>query len=589
MNTSAASHDSTERLAPLAALPVGTRLQEFEVKSVIGEGGFGIVYLALDTLLGREVAIKEYLPVSHAARQADGTVVASSERQREAFEKARNSFVSEARMLARFKHSALVEILRFWEAKGTAYMVMPYYQGQSLHALIQEGFRIKDSATLEAFLAPLLDGLVQLHSVNCYHRDISSDNILMLENGSPILLDFGAARNLLVDVAQVATVILKPGFAPIEQYSEDSSNTTQGPWTDLYALSAVAYQAITGVMPTVSVARIIRDPLIPLSDMDLPGISSALRAAIDAGLRVVPHERPQSVQEFCKLMGTAAIDRRKPSTVLDGLSTQMPLANEQMQITQRIKTQQPATANPSPFVVEESPNRGLRVSVLLMVLILLALMLFAGWYWWLRDDALSSSLGEQNEPSVDNIVEETSFEDDATAETLIVDDPLDTPDTFSWTEDDAVGSESLWEDAPSIEPPPVELDEDETIEPLPPIDNTYQKIETPPVLPDNPVAPPKPPIKKPPTRQATDIPIKRDEPDIPALPQLATVYVCNSPAADIYINGELKSALSTYFKFQAEAGQQLMGEIRYASSAAYKFTIDLDPGMTYRVKDNCAN
>jgi len=301
------SHNSPQPLAPVNALPAGTRVQEFEIKAVIGEGGFGIVYRAWDTLLGREVAIKEYLPVSHATRRTDGHVIASSERQRDSFEKGLRCFVSEARMLARFKHPALVEILRFWEAQGTAYMVMPYYHGRSLHALIQEGFRLKTDAEVEAFLTPLLDGLAQLHRANCFHRDIAADNILMLENGQPLLLDFGAARSMLVDPSDATTVILKPGFAPIEQYSDDPQAAPQGAWTDVYALSAVTYQAVTGIMPTVSVARIIRDPLAPLAQSAPPGFSPVLLAAIDAGLRVMPDERPQSVQAFIDLMRAAPV------------------------------------------------------------------------------------------------------------------------------------------------------------------------------------------------------------------------------------------------------------------------------------------
>lgn len=295
---------------PVNALAAGARLQEFEIRSVIGEGGFGIVYLAFDTLLEREVAIKEYLPVSHATRSADGLVTASSTRRQETFEKGLRCFVSEARMLARFKHPALVEVLRFWEENGTAYMVMPYYRGRPLSQLIREGFRIGDTDTMLAFLSPLLDGLSILHAAHCYHRDISTDNILILDDGSPLLLDFGAARSILVDKSDVSTVILKPGFAPIEQYSEDRSVAPQGAWTDLYALSAVAYQVVTGVMPVVSVARIIRDPLTPLVNVAPEGLSRALRAAIDAGLCVKPDQRPQSVAAFLALIqeeGSAAV------------------------------------------------------------------------------------------------------------------------------------------------------------------------------------------------------------------------------------------------------------------------------------------
>lgn len=293
-------------VVPVNALPAGTRLQEFEVRSVIGEGGFGIVYRAFDTALEREVAIKEYLPVSHASRRGDGTVVASSERQRETFEKGLSCFVSEARMLARFKHRALVEILRFWEEKGTAYMVMPYYEGRPLSQLVQQGFRIQDTEAMLSFLSPLLDGLAMLHATDCYHRDISTDNILILEDGSPLLLDFGAARRILVDESEVLTIILKPGFAPIEQYSDDHELAPQGAWTDLYALAAVAYQLVTGSMPMVSVGRIIRDPLVPLAARAPKGLAPGLVAAIDAGLRVSPDQRPQSVQAFLDIIASDA-------------------------------------------------------------------------------------------------------------------------------------------------------------------------------------------------------------------------------------------------------------------------------------------
>lgn len=293
---------SRTMIKPVNALGAGARLQEYEIRSIIGEGGFGIVYLAFDTLLEREVAIKEYLPVSHASRGEDGMVKANSTRKLEAFDKGLRSFVSEARMLARFKHPALVEVLRFWEENGTAYMVMPYYRGQTLSQLIQDGRRLRDDNELRAFLSSLLKGLKLLHAADCYHRDISTDNILMLDSGGPLLLDFGAARSMLVSGPEMATVILKPGFAPIEQYSEDTSLAPQGPWTDLYALCAVAYQAITGTMPVVSVARIIRDPLVPLAELVPSGFSPSILAAIDKGLRVHPGERLQSIDELESLL-----------------------------------------------------------------------------------------------------------------------------------------------------------------------------------------------------------------------------------------------------------------------------------------------
>ena len=329
---------SRTMIKPVNALWTGARLQEYEIRSIIGEGGFGIVYLAFDTHLERDVAIKEYLPVSHASRAEDGVVRANSTRKLEAFDKGLRSFVSEARMLARFKHPALVEVLRFWEENGTAYMVMPYYRGQTLSQLIQGGRRLRDENELRAFLLPLLKGLSLLHAADCYHRDISSDNILMLEGNGPLLLDFGAARSMLMNGSDLATVILKPGFAPIEQYSEDTSLAPQGPWTDLYALCAVAYQAITGSMPIVSVARIIRDPLEPLTKLAPPGFSRFVLAALDKGLRVHPGERLQSVEEFESLLAartsgvltpaehSAAAAAPAPGTVLRAPAVEPPAA-----------------------------------------------------------------------------------------------------------------------------------------------------------------------------------------------------------------------------------------------------------------------
>ncbi|MFN3986967.1 MAG: protein kinase domain-containing protein [Rhodocyclaceae bacterium] len=293
-------------IAPVNGLRPGIRLQEYEIRAVIGEGGFGIVYLAFDTLLEREVAIKEYLPVSLATRRESGQVEVRTPSQRELFDKGLRSFVAEAQILAKFKHPALVEVLRFWEANGTAYMVMPYYRGRTLREIVQREGAMRDEAALLRILLPLLQGLARMHAVKCYHRDISSDNILLLESGEPVLLDFGAARSALMNQGDASTIILKPGFAPIEQYSGDEGASPQGPWTDLYALSAVAYQMITTEMPSVSVARMMRDPMKPLVGRDLPGFSRELLATIDAGLAVDPVDRPQSVAAFERLLTARA-------------------------------------------------------------------------------------------------------------------------------------------------------------------------------------------------------------------------------------------------------------------------------------------
>ena len=296
-------HEGSYKPVPANSLPMGTRMHEYEINAVIGEGGFGIVYLATDTHLGREVAIKEYLPISHAMRQDQYRVLARTPEQQILFDKGLKSFMAEARILAQFRNPNLVEVLRFWEGNGTAYIVMPYYKGKTLRDLLQKGYRVTDRVSLLNIVLPLLNGLEQVHAEGCYHRDISPDNIVILPDGSPLLLDFGAARHEIISQSDSSTVILKPGFAPIEQYGGQETSSQQGPWSDIYALSAVIYQLITGAMPPSSVARIMRDPLVPLaqqaSSFHFP---LTVLKAIDVGLQVQPQDRPQSIEAFRQLL-----------------------------------------------------------------------------------------------------------------------------------------------------------------------------------------------------------------------------------------------------------------------------------------------
>ncbi|HJT51344.1 MAG TPA: serine/threonine-protein kinase, partial [Nitrosospira sp.] len=221
------------------ALPVGTLLGEFEIIGLIGEGGFGIVYLAYDHSLQRKVALKEYMPSGLASRKS-GMTVAKSKQHLDTFQAGLRSFINEARLLAQFDHPSLVKVHRFWEANGTAYLVMPFYDGKTLKEALRQLEGPPDEHWLKQLLRQLLDALNVIHKENCFHRDISPDNILILKDGRPLLLDFGAARRVISDMTQNLTVILKPGYAPIEQYAEMKS-MKQGAWTDIYALAAVAY------------------------------------------------------------------------------------------------------------------------------------------------------------------------------------------------------------------------------------------------------------------------------------------------------------------------------------------------------------
>ena len=284
------------------ALPAGYKIHEFEIVQVVGEGGFGIVYLANDLQLQRTVALKEYMPASLATRGADHGISLRSERHRETFELGLRSFVNEARLLASFDHPSLVKVYRFWEQNGTAFMVMPYYEGPTLKALFKQSPHPPDEAWLKNLLKPLLDALQIIHNDHCYHRDIAPDNILLLGSQlKPLLLDFGAARRVIGDATQALTVILKPGYAPVEQYAEVPS-MKQGAWTDVYALCAVLYAAITGRAPTPSVGRLMKDEMVPVSESARGRYSAAFLAAIDRGLAVRPENRPQDIASLRALL-----------------------------------------------------------------------------------------------------------------------------------------------------------------------------------------------------------------------------------------------------------------------------------------------
>ncbi len=312
-------------------LPVGSRLAEFEVTRVIGQGGFGVVYEAWDHTLERVVAIKEYLPTSLSTRQNDGTVVPLSERHRETFDLGMRSFINEARLLAQFDHPSLLKVYRFWQEKGTTYMVMPFYRGETL----REALVSIPAGVDEGWLIRIMDGVTQalavMHSANCYHRDIAPDNIILLEgSGRPVVLDFGAARRVITDKTQAITVILKPGYAPIEQYAE-MPDMSQGAWTDVYALAAVMHVAVCGRAPPPSVARLLSDSYVPLAANEIlrKRYSPRLLEAIDAGLGVRPEQRPQSMAELRAALdlevghSIAPVPRTQPPSSSSGGRTSM--------------------------------------------------------------------------------------------------------------------------------------------------------------------------------------------------------------------------------------------------------------------------
>jgi hypothetical protein len=309
------------------ALAVGTYLGEFELQGVLGEGGFGIVYLAWDHSLQRRVALKEYMPSALASRGGGQTVSVKSERHRETFQAGLSSFVNEARLLAQFDHASLVKVYRFWEAHGTAYMVMPFYEGVTLKDTLKDLGGPPDEAWLTGLLAPLTEALEVIHAEQCYHRDIAPDNVILLKGTQrPLLLDFGAARRVIGDMTQALTVILKPGYAPVEQYAE-VPGMKQGPWTDVYALAALVYNAITGKTPPTSVGRLMSDNYQPLAEVARGRYSDHFLQAIDRALKVKPDERTPNIAALRADLGLDAAPPTSQRTVMPSAPAPQALAS----------------------------------------------------------------------------------------------------------------------------------------------------------------------------------------------------------------------------------------------------------------------
>ena len=311
--------DASQKAHPPRALPRGTRLGEFELRHVLGVGGFGIVYLAFDHALEREVAVKEYLPATLVDRAETLHVTLRSPSDADTFALGLKSFVNEARLLAHFDHPSLLKVLRFWEANGTAYMAMPVLRGHTVKEVRLDMTRPPDEAWMRALLGPLLGAIERLHAEGVFHRDIAPDNIQIEPDGRPVLLDFGAARRVISDKTQSLTAILKPAYAPIEQYAEAGS-VKQGPWTDLYALGATLHYLLLGRPPLPATARAVRDELPSLSSQAVPGCSVEFLNIIDWMLAPRPLDRPQSVVALLDVLaGRAPAPRRTAEPVAPGL------------------------------------------------------------------------------------------------------------------------------------------------------------------------------------------------------------------------------------------------------------------------------
>ena len=283
----------------LYCLRKGTRLiGRYTVEGVLGQGGFGITYLGMDELHKKKVAIKEFFPQGIVTRniEYEDTVTVTLVGEKENYDKGKERFLKEAQTMAMFsKDKGIVKALDFFEINNTAYIVMEYLEGVTLKQYLRENKRIAAEDLVE-LLVPLIEALDEIHSQGLIHRDISPDNIMVLPDGRIKLMDFGAARDYTEFGEKSLSIVLKPGYAPPEQYQ---TNGVQGPWTDIYALCATMYKCITGENPPDAIDRLVDDHLKKISAFGIT-VSPQIEEAIIKGMSVAAKDRYQNVGDFCE-------------------------------------------------------------------------------------------------------------------------------------------------------------------------------------------------------------------------------------------------------------------------------------------------
>ena len=283
----------------LHCLRKGTRLiGRYTIEKVLGQGGFGITYLGMDELHEKPVAIKEFFPQGIVTRNIEyqDTVTVTFVGEKDNYEKGKERFLKEARTMAKFsKDKGIVKALDFFEINNTAYIVMEYLEGVTLKQYLRENKRI-DAEDLVELLVPLIESLDEIHSQGLIHRDISPDNIMVLPDGRIKLMDFGAARDYTEFGEKSLSIVLKPGYAPPEQYQ---THGVQGPWTDIYALCATMYKCITGENPPDAIERVMDDHLKKISAFGIP-VLPQIEEAIIKGMSVAAKDRYQNVGDFCE-------------------------------------------------------------------------------------------------------------------------------------------------------------------------------------------------------------------------------------------------------------------------------------------------
>lgn len=302
----------------MTELPPDTRLRQYRILSTLGSGGFGITYLAEDEKLKKLFAIKEYFPEEFAVRSG-GAVKARSDKVDD-FIWGKERFMDEARTLARFSHPNIVGVAQIFEANRTAYMVLEYQDGLNFGKWLAAKGEPPTQAELDAIIGPIMDALETIHRNDVLHRDIAPDNLYIRNNGRPVLLDFGSAREAIAGRTKTLSVV-KSGYSPAEQYVSRGSN--QGPWTDIYSFAATLYRAVTGERPEESTDRMLADNDRPAVQGAKGSYRSSFLEAIDWGLQVRPEKRPQTVAEWRRALlsaGDSKETKPPPHRATDDLS-----------------------------------------------------------------------------------------------------------------------------------------------------------------------------------------------------------------------------------------------------------------------------